>query len=143
MHHPHLLHALVHAGSESFLALESPDRNGGWSLVFEDDGDSGYAYACRMDGHGPGSARIVESKLVYVVDRDVERDAALSIELVWDDDGRRAGVVIGNRLSAAFDFCASAAWSRTGFPECCDGWNELPASVCDEVERWFERVRAR
>lgn len=141
MNHPHVLHAEIPAGCESFFSLDSPDRASARSLVFEDDGDSGYVYACVTNGHGPGSARIVESKLVYVVDRDVERDSLVKVALVWDEDGARAGVCVGERLAAAFDFDGAAAWSRTAFPPCSDGWNELPVHVCDEVERWFASVR--
>ncbi len=141
MNHPHVLHAEIPAGCESFFSLDSPDRASARSLVFEDDGDSGYVYACVAEGRGPGSARIVESKLVYVVDRDVERDAPVKVGLVWDASGTRAGVCVGDRLAAAFDFGASSAWSRAGFPACTDGWSELPVHACEEVERWFESVR--
>ena len=87
-------------------------------MVFEDDGETGYFYAIDLDDDSP---RILDAVQVYDVDA-ADGHAALAIRIVWSADGTKAGLLLANKLNAAFDFTARAGYCLSGYPGAGDGW---------------------
>jgi hypothetical protein len=100
---------------EAWFASISAD--GEWAVVFEDDGVTGYFYASSWDDAGEGDFKsLLDALHVYNV-ADVPKLASTKrLEIVWNDAGTAAMLRLDGEPHAFFDFAASRAGCRTGFP---------------------------
>ena len=97
------------------VVLGSPSPKTTKSVMFEDDGDTGYFYA--RDGES-----IVDAMQLYVVETFKDRDKPATLQIAWSDDGLKAVLVIDRYPHAVFDFAARHGCSRMNFPAPASGW---------------------
>ena len=120
------------AGAAAVLQADAP--GGGYAVVFEDDGETGYLYGLNLTGAGPADNLIVDALHLYNVSAMDHRQRAYTIEIHWAADRNRAGLFIGEVCQAVFDFDENRAVCRTGFPpargdfSCTHEWDESLAS---------------
>jgi hypothetical protein len=101
------------AGHEAVLQADAP--RGRFSVVFEDDGDTGYFYGLDLASDA-SSGPIVDALHLYNVEAVADRQSAYPVEIRWAEDRNRAGLFIAERCQAVFDFDEKRAVSRSGFP---------------------------
>ena len=104
-------------GDKLVLQLDSP--SGPMSVVFEDDGDTGYFYA--LTPTPSGELELLDALHVYNAEADL-RGTDVRLELLWSADGQRAGLRVNAALWALFDFAAETGWSRSNFPPPAGKW---------------------
>ena len=106
----------VKPGTETWLALDS--RASTFSVVFEDDGDTGYLYAYdRSREDDP----ILDAVQVYVA--ATISTASIPLRLRWSRDGLKAGLWMSDHLYAVVDFESRCAYSRANFPPPDGPWS--------------------
>jgi hypothetical protein len=93
------------------LVVGSRSGDGQAAVVFEDDGETAYFYACQTD-NGP----ILDALHIYDVAAVTDRRRISEYELGWSPSGRQAILSIDGRPQAVFDFDGRRGWCRTGFP---------------------------
>ena len=103
--------ATLRVGLETFLNSVSP--TGGYGVVFEDDGETGYFYGLKLDG---GTQAILDALHVYNAKDVRDRDRPSLLEIAWTPEGRRTALLINHYPHAVFDFISRRACCRTGFP---------------------------
>ena len=101
---------LVRIGSKTVLQSDAP--SGEVSVVFEDDGDTGYFYALAP---GAEALELLDALHVYNAEEDL-RGTDCSLELLWSADGAKAGLRLNAALWAVFDFERHKGWCRSEFP---------------------------
>ena len=101
---------VVRIGSKAVLQCDAP--SGAWSVVFEDDGDTGYFYALEPVDD---ALELLDALHVYNAEDDL-RGIDCTIELLWSADGARAGLRLNASLWALFDFEQRKGWCRSDFP---------------------------
>jgi hypothetical protein len=103
-------------GVKTCYASDSPSST--FSVVFEDDGDTGYFYAYdRARQESP----ILDA--VHVYNASSAGDVADSmLEVVWSADGLKAALLIDGHPHAVIDFPRQCSSSRTGFPAARPPW---------------------
>ena len=106
-------------GDETWYASDAPA--GSHSVVFEDDGDTGYFYAVERRG---AEMKILDAVQIYAVRNVVDREIPSELEVVWSDGGQHAALYVNAYPHAVFDFQARRGYCRTGFPPPPDtGWS--------------------
>jgi hypothetical protein len=101
---------VVRIGSKAVLQSEAASRH--YSVVFEDDGDTGYFYAL-----APGAEALELLDALHVYNAEAElRGVDCTIELLWSADGSKAGLRLNAALWAVFDFERHKGWCRSEFP---------------------------
>ena len=98
-------------GDGTWFASDAPV--GTYSVVFEDDGETGYFYAVERRG---GEMQILDAVQIYAVRNVVDRDIPSDLEVVWSETGRHAALYLNSYPHAVFDFQARRGYCRTGFP---------------------------
>ena len=91
----------------------SPSPTERFSVVFEDDGDTGYFYA--RDGE-----TIVDAMQIYLSSAQA---GSATLQIAWADDGLKAVAVIDRTPQAVFDFAARRGYARRNFPKPSEGWS--------------------
>jgi hypothetical protein len=107
---------VVRIGSKTVLQSEVP--SGAYSVVFEDDGDTGYFYALAP---GEEALELLDALHVYNAEQEL-RGTDCSLELIWSGDARRAGLRLNGSLWAVFDFERRMGWCRSNFPPPAGRW---------------------
>lgn len=108
---PQLHHeATFHPGDKSWHPCDAPV--GSNSVVFEDDGETGYLYACSSEFEG----NIMDAVHIYNVKQVTDRDKPSKVQIAWSPDGQMAALVINKYVHAVVDFAAKRTCCRTGFP---------------------------
>ena len=107
---------VVRIGSKAVLQSDAP--SGVHTVVFEDDGDTGYFYALAP---GAEALELLDALHVYNAEEDL-RGVDCTIELLWSADGSRAGLRLNAALWAVFDFERQKGWSRSNFPPPAGRW---------------------
>lgn len=110
---------IARAGELTFIASDSPTSE--FSVLFEDDGESGYFYA--LDSANEN--RIVDAMLIYNVDAVVDRDQENELRIEWSMDGMRSVLRVNGIPHAVFDFAAKRGYCRSNYPNFdnpVDGW---------------------
>jgi hypothetical protein len=115
-------------GGGAFYASDSPTTS--FSVVFEDDGQTGYAYA--YDRDAPESARILDACHLYNAANVVDGDRHSRVEIIWRADGLKAAVLINDYAHAVLDFGARCAYCRTNFPPPGGAWRAAVRTPWDE-----------
>ena len=98
-------------GDEAWYASDAPA--GPHSVVFEDDGNTGYFYAVERRG---ADMQILDAVQIYAVRNVVDREIPSELEVRWTGDGRHAALYLNSYPHAVFDFQARRGYCRTGFP---------------------------
>jgi len=98
-------------GDETWYASDAPV--GSYSVVFEDDGETGYFYAVERRGDQP---HILDAVQIYAVRNVVDREIPSHLEVAWTRNGLHAALYLNGYPHAVFDFQARRGYCRTGFP---------------------------
>jgi hypothetical protein len=106
-----------------------------YSVVFEDDGETGYFYALENPGE---NARIVDELHIYNVSSVKSPSEHIRIQVVWSDDGLHAALVVNRRPEAVFDFAAKRGFCRSGFPPSSSDWSVDGHQWNDSVLGFFQ-----
>ena len=105
-------------------ALQSCGGDERLSLVFEDDGETGYLYV--LDHTDSPGQPIKDALHLYNVNGpDVVEH---SVSFHWSGDGKRCALFFGGTAVAFVDFATKQALSRSNFPE---------------FSTWTQQARAR
>lgn len=99
------------AGEE--IVVECPAPEGTFSVVFEDDGETGYFYALDMALEGNP---ICDALHIYTVENVADRHLPSTLEIGWSDDRKKAMLIINDFPHAVFDFVAKRGYCRSAFP---------------------------
>jgi hypothetical protein len=99
----------VKPGTSSRLSLDS--RSSTYRVVFEDDGESGYLYAC---DRARERDTILDAVQVYTV--QAMPKTSVQLRMRWSADGMKAGLWLDDQLSGVVDFAARRAYSPANFP---------------------------
>jgi hypothetical protein len=108
-----------------------------YSAFFEDDGDTGYFYACdrlRADDS------IVDAVHIYNVANVTDRQKPSTLIIVWSEDCLKCALLINRYPHAIFDFAAKRGYCRTNYPNfrAHDGkWAGEDHSWSDEAMQSF------
>ena len=104
-------------GSETWYATDSPTCN--FSVIFEDDGDTGYCYAYdRASSEDP----ILDAVHLYNAASILDRDIESIVEIIWSKDGLKAAVLLNEYPHAVIDFDKCCSYSRTNYPDPPGNW---------------------
>jgi hypothetical protein len=103
------------------------------SVIFEDDGTTGYFYACNSSS---GERHIVDAVLIYEVEDVTDRHVPCTVQIAWSADQQMAALLINRHSHAVFDFESKQGYCRSGFPD---------ESVDSEWTRqvWADELKAR
>jgi hypothetical protein len=96
-------------------AFEARSPDGRYSVVFEDDGDTGFFYA--LDYSNKENNPIQEAMSIYDVKNVTDREKPSVVVLVWTADSRQAALFINSYPHAVFDFAKKRGYSRRNFPK--------------------------
>ena len=116
------------------VAIQAPAEAPPYSVVFEDDGKTGYLYA--LDNSRRDNP-IVDALLIYNVEQITDRHLPCKLEVVWSGDNLVAVLFLNRRPHAAFDFGARRGYCRCGFPPPRGDWathdHEWDDAVLDKL----------
>ena len=130
----------MHLGTEAKVTVGTPDTfldstavAGEWSVIFEDDGTTGYFYAIR-----PGAeTEILDALHVYDVVNIADRQIPVTVQIFWDETWTAALLLINGYGHALYDFRRSAGFCRNAFPAAPNG-QTLKRELTDElIEKYF------
>jgi len=123
-------------GDKTFLAEDAPA--GQYSVVFEDDGETGHFYAV---DHARSDRTILDAVHIYNVASVPDRERPSTLSIVWSDDGPKCALLINSHPHTAFDFVAKRGYCRTNFPNFPGQpngvWSEADHSWSDEAVAWL------
>ena len=86
-------------GDDTWYASDAPV--GEHSVVFEDNGETGYFYAVERGADG---MQILDAVQIYAVRNVVDREIPSEVEVAWTDRGDRAALYLNSFPHAVFDF---------------------------------------
>lgn len=109
--------SIITVGEESIVDSASP--RGRYLVVFEDDGETGYFYACDTSR---GEAPVVDAMHVYNVADVLDKGIPSDVQIAWSEDGLKAALYINDYPHAVFDFMARRGYCRTNFPMPSTEW---------------------
>jgi hypothetical protein len=130
----------MHLGTEEKITVGTPDTivdstavGGERSVIFEDDGTTGYFYAVR-----PGAElEILDALHVYDVANVTDRHIPVKVQIVWDETWMAAVLLINGYGHALYDFQRAAGFCRSAFPPATNG-QTLKRELTDElIEQYF------
>jgi hypothetical protein len=104
------------------------------SVVFEDDGSTGYFYA--LD-YTRNEQPVQEVMHIYCVNKLPARDTPASLRVVWSQDGARVGLWINGAPQGVFDFAARRGYCRSNFPAPAN-WNSHDFAWNDDALAFFQ-----
>jgi hypothetical protein len=104
-------------GDKLVMQMDAP--SGQVTVVFEDDGDTGYFYA--LAPTASGELQLLDALHVYNAEADL-RGTDVRFEIEWSDDSKLVGLRVNASLWAFFDFGAETGWSRSNFPPPAGKW---------------------
>src|SRR5262245_48333557 len=117
------------------ITVEGPSPSTQFGVVFEDDGETGYLYGLDFSRQGQP---IVDALHIYNVKQVTDQTQASVVQIVWSQDGLKAGLVINKYPHAIFDFAARRGYCRTGFPPADPKWTNFGHAWDDEAEALFK-----
>ena len=122
-----------------------------WYVAFEDEGATGYFYACDRSLQADDAAEdsgtvddgaILDSMLIYNVGslEDRERERLLSVD--WSRDGLQAVLYMDGTPQALVNFTARQSFCRSNFPNFIeaqgDTWRKASHAWSDEAMERFD-----
>lgn len=137
------MQSLTFTPGRAFLASESNAVP--WTAVFEDEGVSGYFYACDRS-HEKLEDSILDAMLIYnvaAVEKGADGKAAERIVSIdWSRDGQKAVLYLDGVAQGLFDFAAPCGYCRSNFPNFLadqgDVWNRSSHAWSDAAFEQFE-----
>jgi hypothetical protein len=140
------MQALTFTPGRAFLSSDSPAVP--WTVVFEDEGATGYFYACDRSQQNHDQS-ILDAMSIYNVaalaasDAKLERPTAERIATVeWSRDGLKAVLYLDGAAQALYDFAARCGYCRMDFPNFLgaqgDIWNRSSHAWSDTALQQFE-----
>ena len=111
------------------VVIEGPSPSALFSVVFEDDGETGYFYALDVSRQ---EDPILDALHIYDVVAVTDRDLPSQTQIVWSADGLKAALVINGYVHAVFDFEAKRGHCRDGFPPPLGDWREQQGHDWDD-----------
>ena len=138
--------SLTFKPGDAFLSSDSPAVP--WTAVFEDEGESGYFYACDRSQQTQEES-ILDAMLIYNVDALAKSDAELGrpeatriASIEWSRDGQQAVLYLDGTAQALFDFQHRCGYCRMDFPnfleESGDTWRKNSHAWNENVLQRFE-----
>ena len=133
------MQSLLFTPGDAFLAAESSTYP--WYVVFEDEGDTGYFYACDHK-RGEGELGIVDAMLIYNVKalREPEKKRLASIQ--WSQNGMQAVLYLDGVAQGLFDFARRIGCCRLDFPNFQapqgESWRQASHAWDEEALKAFE-----
>jgi hypothetical protein len=130
----------MHLGAEAKVTVGTPDTllestaaAGERSVIFEDDGTTGYFYAIR-----PGAElEILDALHVYDVANIADRQIPVTVQIFWAENRAAAVLLINGHSHALYDFERAAGFCRNAFPAARNG-QLLKRELTDElVDQYF------
>lgn len=138
---------------KAHLVSYSPAPELSWRLVFEDEGDAAYCYACdgKLEREGEGfEITVLDAMLVYNGQAlrqsdernglDPDRDRLVTVE--WSRDGNIAVLRLEGIPQALVNFTERTSRCRSNFPNFLDdgsfGWRRSDHAWSDEAMEQFE-----
>ncbi len=122
-----------HIGQHAVHPCDSPANP--FSVVFEDDGDTGYLYACDQSrAENP----ILDALQVYDVASVADRERPSTLQVAWSDDGLKAVAIINRYPHAVFDFEARRGYCRTNCPPPDPAWTSHDHAWDDAATHLFQ-----
>ncbi|RTQ53452.1 DUF2251 domain-containing protein [Hymenobacter gummosus] len=113
--------------------LSSAAAHGGYEVMFEDDGSTGYVYAI---SNKPGP-ELLDALHIYNVADIADRQVPVTASIVWNEAGDAAAFVLNGYCHALYDFRQRAGFCRTGFPPPRQE-QDAPRELTDElVDQYF------
>jgi hypothetical protein len=112
-----------------------------WTAVFEDEGDTGYFYACDRS-HEKLEDSILDGMLIYNVATlpDAAKERIVSID--WSRDGMKAVLYLDGVAQAMADFAVRRGYCRSNFPNFMadqgDVWDRSSHEWSDAALKEFE-----
>ena len=122
----------LNVGEQDAFEFKSPQ--GEFSVVFEDDGDTGFFYA--LD-YSDKLQPIQEAMHIYNVKAVTDKNNPSVVRIAWSADGTKAGLWINDYPHAVFDFAAKRGYCRSNFPK-PGKWKKQDFSWSDEVLKYFQ-----
>ena len=95
------------------ITLECPSPKTSYSVVFEDDGTTGYFYGLDWENK---KQPVVDSLHIYNVKDILDPSVAVKVEILWSEDGLKSALTINGFTHAVFDFESRKAYCRNNFP---------------------------
>lgn len=131
--------SLTYTPGDAFLASDSTAVP--WTVVFEDEGPTGYFYACDRS-HQTMEDSILDAMLIYngaaLEDRTRQRIASVQ----WSRDGLQAVLYLDGTPQGLYDFAAKIGMCRSNFPNFLDedsrGWRKSTHQWVDAAMERFE-----
>lgn len=109
---------MINVGEETFI--EGASSSTQYAVVFEDDGRTGYLYACDTSREN----FIVDAMQIYDGKNVTDKHLPSQVTIAWSEDGLKAGLFINHYPHAVFDFTAKRGYCRTNFPLPSKEWLE-------------------
>lgn len=110
--------------------IQSPAPKTSFVAVFEDDGETGYLYACDSSA----STFIVDALHIYNVKQVTGANQSYQVEIAWSGDGTKTALFINKVAHAVIDFEAKRGYCRANFPPPTPDWAQFhPDHAWDDV----------
>jgi hypothetical protein len=119
----------IKMGEETFVEGASPSTQ--YAVVFEDNGETGYIYACNTSRENC----IVDAMQLYNVKNVTDKHLASEVIIAWSEDGLKAGLFLNRYPHAIFDFAARRGYCRSNFPVPSEEW-----SFFHQTHEWDEKA---
>ncbi|HWB33568.1 MAG TPA: DUF2251 domain-containing protein [Acidobacteriaceae bacterium] len=146
------MQSLTFTPGRAFLSSDSTAVP--WTVVFEDEGVTGYFYACDRS-HERLEDSILDAMLIYNVSaltrdnvgsQELEKHADAPVQRIvsiqWSHDGLKAVLYLDGAAQALFDFGARCGFCRLNFPNFMadqgDVWNRSGHAWSDAAFEQFE-----
>lgn len=131
----------MHLGTEAQITVGTADTfldctavDGERSVVFEDDGTTGYFYAVQTGAE----QEILDALHVYDVANVADRQVPVRVQIFWDENWTAAVLLINGYGHALYDFQRAAGFCRNAFPAATNG-QVLKRELTDElIQQYFE-----
>jgi hypothetical protein len=107
-------------GDSAWYASDSPSTS--FSVVFEDDGETGYVYAYDRSAESSKGA-ILDACHLYDVRSVTDREIESEVDIVWSANGQKAVLLINRYPHALIDFAECRAYCRSNWPPPGGSWS--------------------
>jgi hypothetical protein len=115
------------------ITLEGNSPTSQYSVVFEDDGETGYMYGLDRSLEMP----ILDALHIYNVADVTDRNVPSVIQIIWSADGLKTVLLINDYPHAAFDFAEKRGYCRTNFPPPDIKFTNHSHEWSDEILKFF------
>ena len=95
------------------ISLDCPSPKSNFSVVFEDDGETGYFYGLNLEDK---KQPVLDALQIYNVKDILDENVSVKVEIIWSEDGLKSCLAINGFKHAVFDFESRKAYCRTNYP---------------------------